>query len=187
MEQRAEIKQQIREGFEAGLHLMDAAEAIGMSADIVVANISTDEDFQMMYRESRTRLRMTSFETPDCLTPSEIKEGVVRAAIRAGAVEKIGIVIALADPTTAEGKKDLREFGLAVLKDHLPKETKRQVQDVPTLTAEEATRQLADSTRDLAELQQQLLDAESVYLEGVDGSGSQEAPGDPGSTEEEAD
>lgn len=185
MELRAQIKREIKDGYDQGLHLFDAAEAAGMSADIVIANISTDEDFEQWFRGSRNRIRMTEFEIPDALTPSEMKEGIVRAAMRAGAVEKIGLIIALADPTTAEGKKDLKDFGLSIMRDHLPKEVKKQVQEIPTLTAEEVVEQLNSSSEELARLQQQVRDAEAVYLED-DGPSDQEAAADSGGSEEEA-
>jgi len=184
MEIRAQVKREIRTGYEQGLHLFDAAEAAGMSADIVIANISTDDDFQEWFRGSRSRMRMTKFEIPDALTPTEMKEGIVRAAMRAGAVEKIGLIIALADPMTSEGKKDLKDFGLSIMRDHLPKEVKQQVQEIPTLSAEEAVEQLSTSTKEIARLQQLVLDAEAVFLED-DGPSDQTAAADPGGSKEE--
>lgn len=165
MEQRAQIKRDIQQGMDAGLHLMDAAEAAGISSALVVANISTDSDFEAWWNLSRGRVRMTSHEIPNALSPSEIKEGVVRAAIRAGAVEKIGLIIALADPTTPDGKRDLKDFAMSVLRDHLPKEVKKSVEEVKSLTAEEAAIQLQETTREIQELQRQVESASNSYLD----------------------
>jgi len=165
MEQRAQIKRDIQQGMDAGLHLMDAAEAAGISSALVVANISTDSDFEAWWNLSRGRARITSHEIPNALSPSEIKEGVVRAAIRAGAVEKIGLIIALADPTTPDGKRDLKDFAMSVLRDHLPKEVKKSVEEVKSLTAEEAAIQLQETTREIQELQRQVESASKSYLD----------------------
>ena len=185
MEQRIEIKAQIKRGVDAGLHLMDAAEAAGMSGAVVIANLATDSDFRLWFEVSRGRTRLTASEIPDSVTPSEMKEGIVRAAMRAGAMEKIGIIIALADPTTPEGKKDLKDFALSVMKDHLPRETKTQTQEVVSLTAEEAAEQLASTTKEIARLQRQIAQADAVYLED-NGPESPRADQEAGGAEEEA-
>ena len=187
LELRAQIKRDIGAGFEAGLHIFDAADAAGMSADIVIANMATDDDFRNWYTLSRGRTRMTTFEAPDALTPVEMKEALVRAAIRAGAIEKAAIVIALADPTTTEGKKDLKDFGLALMKDHLPKEVKKTVEkvDIP-LSSKDVLVQMSESKEEIERLTQQVLDAEAAYDQEDDGPEGPGTAGDSVGPEEEA-
>lgn len=184
MQQRAQIKRDIQDGVNAGLHLIDAAEAAGVPAAVVVANIATDPDFERWWNLSRDRMRMTQHEIPDNLSPTEIKEGVVRAAIRAGAVEKIGMIIAMADPLTPEGKRDLKDFALSIMRDHLPKEVKKSVEEVKSLTAEEAAAELEATTKEIQRLTMEIDKASRAYEEhGPETSGATE---EAGGAEEEA-
>lgn len=174
------VKDRIKEGMSQGLHLYDAAASAGVSVMSVIANLSTDKDFREWYELSKDRVRLSGSVVPDTVDGYDIKEAYLKALVRAGAIEKVATVIALADPTSEQGKKDLRHFALPSLRETLPKELRktdsRDDRSI-TLTAEDAKQMLADNAKKMEEMQKQISDSSSVYLEEDDGPGTEEGTG----------
>lgn len=174
------VKERIRERMSQGYHIYDAASAEGVSVMSVIANLSTDRDFREWYELSKDRVRLSGSPIPETVDGYDIKEAYLKALVRAGAIEKVATVIALADPTSEEGKKDLRHFALPSLRETLPKELRQTNPDKDrpvTLTAEDAQRMLAENSKMMEEMQKKISDSSSVYLEEDDGTGPEEGTG----------
>ena len=107
IEARNRIKERIEEAMSTGLHLLDAARVCGVSQQLIVANIGSDPDFKRWWELSKDRPKVVDELLPEKKPADVLKKEGLDNILAGGLYQKLGIITALANAETEEGKKDL--------------------------------------------------------------------------------
>ena len=141
IEARNRIKERIQEAMDTGLHLLDAAKVCNVSQDLIVANIGSDPDFKRWWLQSKDRPKLANELLPEKKPVDILKKEGLDTILAGGLYAKLGMISAMADETTEEGKKDL--FKLADIAGKLMPTQSHQLQVKATMEEMQAKQEEA--------------------------------------------